>query len=66
SSSYGYLVFVDYYSTGELTCFLFSETKKDASDFSPTSYIIEPDFNHYVLSFLFDLANQIKSRLRRR
>ncbi|MCF1618291.1 hypothetical protein LQF63_11685, partial [Tetragenococcus koreensis] len=35
-------VFVDYYSTGELTCFLFSETKKDASDFSPTSYIIEP------------------------
>ncbi|MCF1627169.1 CRISPR-associated endonuclease Cas1, partial [Tetragenococcus koreensis] len=37
-----YLVFVDYYSTGELTCFLFSETKKDASDFSPTSYIIEP------------------------
>ncbi|WP_307726253.1 PTS transporter subunit IIC, partial [Tetragenococcus koreensis] len=42
SSSYGYLVFVDYYSTGELTCFLFSETKKDASDFSPTSYIIEP------------------------
>ncbi|MCF1615789.1 type 1 glutamine amidotransferase domain-containing protein, partial [Tetragenococcus koreensis] len=36
------LVFVDYYSTGELTCFLFSETKKDASDFSPTSYIIEP------------------------
>ncbi|MCF1628095.1 metal ABC transporter solute-binding protein, Zn/Mn family, partial [Tetragenococcus koreensis] len=37
------LVFVDYYSTGELTCFLFSETKKDASDFSPTSYIIEPD-----------------------
>ncbi|MFL2123287.1 hypothetical protein, partial [Marinilactibacillus psychrotolerans] len=42
SSSYGYLVFVDYYSTGELTCFLFSETKKDASDFSPTSFIIEP------------------------
>ncbi|MFL2096778.1 hypothetical protein, partial [Marinilactibacillus psychrotolerans] len=41
--SYGYLVFVDYYSTGELTCFLFSETKKDASDFSPTSYIIEPN-----------------------
>ncbi|MFL2062153.1 hypothetical protein, partial [Marinilactibacillus psychrotolerans] len=35
---------VDYYSTGELTCFLFSETKKDASDFSPTSYIIEPVF----------------------
>ncbi|MCF1586394.1 hypothetical protein LQF60_10820, partial [Tetragenococcus koreensis] len=42
-----YLVFVDYYSTGELTCFLFSETKKDASDFSPTSYIIEPHFLYY-------------------
>ncbi|MFL2096466.1 flagellar motor switch protein FliG [Marinilactibacillus psychrotolerans] len=40
------MVFVDYYSTGELTCFLFSETKKDASDFSPTSYIIEPNIDH--------------------
>ncbi|MFL2072920.1 hypothetical protein ACEN32_11515, partial [Marinilactibacillus psychrotolerans] len=50
-SSYGYLVFVDYYSTGELTCFLFSETKKDASDFSPTSYIIEPFNKKLICAF---------------
>ncbi|MFL2102838.1 hypothetical protein, partial [Marinilactibacillus psychrotolerans] len=54
-SSYGYLVFVDYYSTGELTCFLFSETKKDASDFSPTSYIIEPQYyDEIVINFVIN------------
>ncbi|MCF1615703.1 hypothetical protein LQF61_12515, partial [Tetragenococcus koreensis] len=53
------LVFVDYYSTGELTCFLFSETKKDASDFSPTSYIIEPFIRLALTSINFTLSSPV-------